>query len=220
MTDTATIKDDNAPLWARVRMALGAMVPARQPRERVPAYGQAAIARSLGMRQRLGAAIEEELGLAWTRSAERKVSLSLLVIEIDRINEYFSAYGKPATDDCTLAAMQAVRSVMPRSDDNCLRLGRACFVVVMADYPALMARAAAQKIALAIREEAIAHKESHAGIVTASIGVAVVNPAGNYDKRFFEAAAEALKKAQRRGLNRIEAVDLRATQDRKARAAA
>ena len=125
------------------------MRPVRQQKEREPAYGQAAIARSLGMRQRLGAVIEEELELAWSRSAERKVSLSLLVIEIDRIKEYFSVYGKRAADDCTFAVMQAVREAMPRAEDNCLRLGRASFVVVMADYPALMARAAAQKIALA-----------------------------------------------------------------------
>jgi diguanylate cyclase (GGDEF)-like protein len=219
MSDTAIAKDNGEPFWMRVRMALGAMRPVRQQRERVPAYGQAAIARTLGMRQRLGAMIEEELALAWSRSAQRKVSLSLLVIEIDRMKEYFSVYGKPATDDATNVVLSAVRQALPRPEDKCLRLGRSSFVVVMPDYPALMARAAAQKISLAIRDEAIAHKESHAGIVTASIGIAVTNPQGEFDRKFFEAAAEALARGQRRGLNRIETVDLRPAQEQKRKAA-
>jgi GGDEF domain-containing protein len=80
-----------------------------------------------------------------------------------------------------------------------------------------MARATAGKIADAIRAQGLAHKESHAGIVTVSQGLAVANPQGHYDRKFFEAAADRLKKAQRRGMGRIEAVDLRpAQQQRKA----
>ncbi|WP_375449567.1 diguanylate cyclase domain-containing protein [uncultured Devosia sp.] len=214
MTDIASIKTINDPFWSRVRMALGTM---RQ--ERGPAYGQAAIARSIGIKPRLGARLEEELGLAWDRSRERKVSLSLLVIELDRFKEYFTAYGKLAADDCLMAAMEAIRDALPRDGDGVLRLGRASFVVVLPDFPMLMARATALKIALAVRDASLAHKESHAGIVTASIGLAVGNPSGNYDRKFFETAAGALAKAQRRGLNRIEAVDLRPDQERKRKAA-
>ncbi|MEO5613813.1 MAG: hypothetical protein ABIR04_02655, partial [Cypionkella sp.] len=76
----------------------------------------------------------------------------------------------------------------------------------------------ANKIALAVRDLGLAHKESHAGLVTIGIGLAVSNPRGHFDRKFFETAAEALKKAQRRGLNRIEAVDLRPAQERKRKA--
>jgi diguanylate cyclase (GGDEF)-like protein len=213
MTDIATIKETADPFWMRVRMALGAMRPAQQ--ERAPAYGQAAMARSIGMKPRLGTRIEEELAGAWRHSAERRVSLSLLVIELDRFKEYFAAYGKGEADDCLLMVLQAINAVLPREGDRVLRLGRAAFVVVLPDFPVLMARATAQKIAIAVRDLSLAHKESHAGIVTTGVGLAVGNPRGNYDRKFFETAAEALKKAQRRGLNRIEAVDLRPAQDRK-----
>lgn len=216
MTDIVTTKDINDPFWTRVRTALGAMRPARQ--ERTPAYGQAAIARSMGMKPRLGSRIEEELGAAWMRSAERKVSLSLLVVELDRFKEYMTAYGKGGADDCVALVLQAIAGTLPREGDKVLRLGRASFVVVLPDFPVLMARATAQKIALAVRDLGLAHKESHAGIVTTGMGLAVGNPRGNYDKKFFEAAAEALKKAQRRGLNRIETVDLRPAQERKRKA--
>jgi diguanylate cyclase (GGDEF)-like protein len=216
VTDIVTIKDSADPFWTRVRMALGAMRPMRQERE--PAYGQAAIARSIGMKPRLGARLEEELAAAWTRSVERKVSLSLLVIELDRFKDYFTAYGKADADDCLLLVLQAIRDVLPREGDRVLRMGRASFVVVLPDFPVLMARTTAQKIAIAVRDLGLAHKESHAGILTVGIGLAVGNPRGHYDRKFFETAAEALKKAQRRGLNRIEAVDLRPAQQRQRKA--
>ena len=217
MTDTAIAKDQNEPFWTRVRAALGMMRPVAQ--ERMPAYGQAAIARSIGMKPKLGVRIEEELAQGWTHAAARHVSLSLLVIEIDRFADYFTAYGKGEADHCLLAVMQAITAALPREGDTCLRLGQAGFVIVLSDMPALMARATAGKIAEAVRHLSLAHKESHAGIVTLSMGLAVTNPRGGYDRKFFEAGAEALKKAQRRGMGRIEGVDLRPAQERKRRAA-
>lgn len=217
MTDIVTMKVTADPFWTRVRMALGAARPAQV--ERAPAYGKAAMARSIGMKPRLGARLEEELVTAWMRSAERKVSLSLLVIELDRFKEYSTGYGKLEIEDCLISVRDAIRAVLPREGDSVLRLGQASFVVVLPDFPVLMARATAQKIASAVRDLGLAHKESHAGIVTAGIGLAVGNPRGNYDRKFFETAAEALIKAQRRGLNRIEAVDLRPAQERKRKAA-
>jgi diguanylate cyclase (GGDEF)-like protein len=217
MTDTAIAKEQNESFWTRVRAALGMMRPVAQ--ERVPAYGQAAIARSIGMKPKLGVRIEEELAQGWTHAAARHVSLSLLVIEIDRFADYFTAYGKGEADHCLLAVMQAITAALPREGDTCLRLGQAGFVIVLSDMPALMARATAGKIAEAVRHLSLAHKESHAGIVTLSMGLAVTNPRGGYDRKFFEAGAEALKKAQRRGMGRIEGVDLRPAQERKRRAA-
>ncbi|MBE0581005.1 diguanylate cyclase [Devosia sp.] len=213
MTDTAITKDQAEPFWTRVRAALGALRPVRQ--ERAPAYGKAAIARSMGMKPRLGARIEEELSHGWSQSAARRVSISLVVIEIDRFADYFTAYGRDVADECLLAVMQAITENLPRPSDSCLRLGAAGFVVVLPDLPALMARAIAAKIAEAIRDLAMPHKESHAGIVTLSMGLAVTNPHGGYDRKFFEAAAEALKKARRRGMGRIEGVDLRPALERK-----
>lgn len=217
MTDAAIAKDSSDHFWTRVRMALGALRPVRQERERP--YGQAAIARQIGMRPKLGPRIEEELTKAWDRSAQARVSMSLLVIEIDRYREYFNAYGKGATDDCVMTVMQAIADALPHDEDTCLRLGRATFVVALPDMPVLMARTLAQKIAKAIRGQGLAHKESHAGTVTVSVGLAVSNPDGGYDRTFFEAGAEALKKAQRKGMARLEVIDLRPAQERRRKAA-
>jgi len=216
MTDTAIAKDGADSFWIRVRAALLAV----RPRERVPAYGQAAIARSIGMKPRLGPRIEEELSHGWSQAAARRVSLSLLVIEVDRFAEYFTAYGRAEADQCLLAVMEAIKANLPRPDDTCLRLGASGFVIVLPDLPALMARATAGKIAEMVRELALPHKESHAGIVTLSAGLAVTNPRGNYDRKFFEAADAALKRARRKGMGRMEGVDLRPALERKRKARA
>ena len=217
MSDTAA-GNDGDHFWARVRSALTVLNPVN--REPVPAYGQAAIARRIGIKPRLGSRIEEELEQGWADCARARVSMSLLVIEIDRMREHFTAYGKDGNDDCLRAVMQTIADALPRDGDVCLRMGSHTFIVALPDVPVLLAKVSAKKIAQAIRKLGLAHKESHAGIVTLSMGLAVVNPAGAYDKRFFEAAAVALKKAQRKGLGRLHSVDLRPAQERRRNAVA
>ena len=213
MSETVHSKDTSA-FWARVRTALTVLRPEG---ERKPSYGQAAIARQIGFKPKLGALIEEELAMGWRLSGLRNVSLSLLVVEIDRYAEYFAAYGQDETDAMLLDVQAAIQAALPRQGDNVFRLGRASFVIVLPDLPVLMARAAAAKMGEAIRRRGIPHRDSHAGAVSASMGLAVANPEANYDRTFFEAAAEALKKAQRRGLGRIEMMDLRPGQERRRR---
>lgn len=210
MTDTAQPKD-TTQFWSRVRDALNAVRPPQ--RQRQPAYGTAAIARSVGLRTRLGDRLEAALNIGWERAAAKRVSLSLLVIEIDQFGEYFAAYGKDAADQCLAAVIEASAKSLSTDTGKCLRYGRAGLVLVLPDWPGLMARASAEKIAAAVRALALPHKESHAGIVTASLGLAVVNPTDEYDRSFFEAAAEAVKRAQRKGLGRLEVVDLRTSED-------
>jgi diguanylate cyclase (GGDEF)-like protein len=214
MAGDTTVRDGD--FWARVRVALGLVRPDRVGD---PAHGQAAIARQLGIKPRLGSRIEDELAQGWSVAAGRRVSLSLLVIEIDRAAEFHQAYGREAMDDCMRQVMAVVAGTLPRSTDTCLRMGRSSLVLVLPDLPALMARSIAARIAAAIRTLAVPHRDSHAGSVTVSAGLAVCNPHGAYDRAFFEAAAEALKKAQRKGLGRLEAVDLRPEQERRRAAA-
>jgi len=218
MTDTTFDKDLAEPFWSRVRAALGALRPVSKDAQ--PEIGQAAFAKTHSRRSKPGPRIEEALARGWASAAARHVSLSVLVIEIDRMPEYLTAYGKPAADDCAASVMQAVADNLPHDGDICYRWDGATFVVVLPDLPVLMARASAAKIHDAIRHLGLIHKESHAGAVTVSIGLAVNNPGGHYDKKFFHTAMDALKKAQRKGLGRLETIDLRPVQERKRKKAA
>lgn len=213
MSMPATSKDQADFFWTRVRTALHAMRPLREP-----GYGQAAMARSMGMRPRLGAMIEQELAEGWAKAADKHVSLSLLVIEIDRASDFFAAYDAETAAQGVHAVMRAITDSLPRGGDSCLRLGPGGFVAVLPDVPVLMARSAALNIATAVRNLSLPNKESHEGVVTVSLGLAVTNPRGGYDKKFFEAGAEALKKAQRKGIGYLHTVDLRPALDRKRKA--
>lgn len=205
---------DNDGLWARIRGALGRGADAH-----VPAYGQAAIARNPNKKSRLAQRIDEEMRRSWTHAAERNVSLCVVALEMDGHAEYFAAYGREAVEDSLETLQGTIAALLPRQTDRCLRNGRSGFVLVLPDMPALMARDLASRIAVAVRREGIANRESHAGQVTLSTGIAVANPQGNFDRSVLDAANQAVKKAQRRGLARLEVIDLRGRNDRQRKAA-
>jgi diguanylate cyclase (GGDEF)-like protein len=215
MSEVSLVKDEHDALWTRIRAAVEAMRPGgRQDRE--PAYGRAAIARSLGMRTPLGERIEDVLEEAWAHCAERRVTLSLLLVGIDRFKDLHLIYERGTIERELKAVETVLRRGLPRAGDACLRHGRSSFLIVLPDYPVLLAKALAGKLMDEVRGLAIPHKESHAGILTAGVGLVAVNPHGSRDRKLFDAAADALARAQRYGLGRIETVDLRPGQRRKA----
>lgn len=194
----------NDSFWARLRATLG-----RGADGHVPAYGQAAIARNSKKKPRAAQLIDEAFRNSWTHAAERNVSLCVLALEMDLHADYFAAYGREAVEDSLEALQAAITAVLPRDTMQCLRNGRAGFVLVLPDMPALMARDLANRIAVAVRKEGLPNRESHAGQVTLGVGIAVANPQGGLDRSVLEAAQQAVQKAQRRGLGRLEIIDLR-----------
>jgi len=204
----------NDGLWARIRTAL-----ARGADVTEPPYGQAAIARNPNKKSRLAQRIDEELRRGWSHCADRHVSLCVLTLEIDGYAEYFAAYGREAVEDCIDSIEETIQAQLTRETDMCLRSGQTGFVLVLPDMPALMARDLASRIAAALRRQGIPNRESHAGQVTLSTGIAVVNPQGKLDRAVLNAAGQAVKKAQRRGLARLEVVDLRGRDDKRRQAA-
>ncbi len=201
-------------LWARIRAAL-----ARSSDTREPPYGHPAIARNPNKKPRLAQRIDEELRRGWSQCAERNVSLCVLALEVDGYAEYFAAYGREAVEESLDSIDSIIGAQLTRETDICLRSGQTGFVLVLPDMPALMARELASRIAAALRREGIPNRESHAGQVTLSTGIAVVNPQGKLDRSVLNAASQAVKRAQRRGLARLEVMDLRGRDDKRRKAA-
>jgi diguanylate cyclase (GGDEF)-like protein len=201
----------NEGLWARIRAAL--------TRTDAPAYGQPTIAQNPNKKLRSAQRIDDELRRRWNEAAGRNVSLCVLALEVDRFADYHTAYGREAVEQCLLSLEEMITGLLPREGDRCLRHGRAGFVLVLADMPVLMARELASKIAAELRRQGLPNRESHAGQVTLSMGLAVVNPQGGLDRTVLNTAVQAVKKAQRRGLARLEVADLRSQDDRRRKAA-
>ena len=201
-------------LWARIRAAL-----VRDTEAHEPPYGHAAIARNPNKKSRLAQRIDEELRRGWNHCAERNVSLCVLALEIDGYAAFFATYGKEAVEDSVESLEAIIAAQLTRETDICLRNGQTGFVLVLPDMPALMARELASRIAAALRREGIPNRESHAGQVTLSTGIAVVNPQGKLDRSVLNSAFQAVRKAQRRGLARLEVMDLRGRDDKRRQAA-
>ena len=201
-------------LWARIRAAL-----ARDAEAHEPPYGHAAIARNPNKKSRLAQRIDEELRRGWNHCSERNVSLCVLALEIDGYAEFFATYGREAVEVSFDSLEAIIGAQLARETDICLRNGQTGFVLVLPDMPALMARELASRIAAALRREGIPNRESHAGQVTLSTGIAVVNPQGKLDRSVLNSASQAVKKAQRRGLARLEVMDLRGRDDKRRHAA-
>jgi len=194
--------------WNRVRTLLSKGAGSFNPQG-------AAMLRGLDRRQASGKPLEEELQSAWMLAAERRVSLCVMSLEIDCFSDYLTAYGRDAADDCLEALDQVISPLLKRETDRCLRVGQSGFVLVLPDMPLLLGRDLANKITLAVRRAGLVNKESHAGTVTLGAGMAVVNPQPPYDRDVLELARQALRRAQRRGLSRLDIADLRNTDDRK-----
>jgi len=216
----------NAGFWDRVTSVLkpggaakNSAGPRRLGRRGAGGDGHAQIT-PLSTRTARAQQIDEAFEAGWSQCELRRVSMAVVVIEVDRFREYGRAYGPVAAENCLLAVQTAIRAALPRSEDFLGRQGRAAFTVLLPDYPMLMAQAAAQKIAAAIAEAGIAHKESHRGQVTVSVGVAMANPRGETNRNVLTVAQAALERARGRGLNRIEIIDMRPHQKAMRRGAA
>lgn len=193
--------------WQRVRTILGRHAALR-------GSGGAEALEAMRKRYPAGRPIEEELQRAWLMASERRVSLCVVALEIDCHVEYLSAYGRDAAEDCMETLERLIASLLVREDDSCMRLGQSGFVLVLPDMPMLMGRELVMKINQAVRRQGLINKESHAGAVTLGAGLAVVNPEPPYDRNVLDIAKQALRKAQRRGLGRLDIADLRGGEKR------
>ncbi|PXA98145.1 hypothetical protein DMC47_10215 [Nostoc sp. 3335mG] len=207
MSMTETSQKDR--FWQRIRMLLGAGPGGRQ------ALGRAEPARRLSSARPL----DEELQRGWMLCAERRVSLCVMALEVDCFPEYLAAYGRDASEDCLDRIEAVIVGQLKREGDTCLRMGQSGFLLVLPDMPMLMGRDLALRIAQAVRRAGLANKESHAGAVTLGAGLAVVNPEPPFDRIALDMARQALRKAQRRGLSRLDIADLRVADERRSVAA-
>lgn len=215
MSTAKASTDERDQLWTRLRHALAGLRPGlrRQGDEEArvePAYGISAIARA-----RMGgvtARIESSLKHAWARSAEAKVSMAVMAVEVDRFREWHLCADRDTIEAGMARIVEAAEGLLPRAQDLCLRHGRQGLIVVLPDYPFLMARQLSRTLSRTVRALAIPHRESHAGVVTVGVGLAGINPQGKYDSVLFEEARDALARARRLGIDRAEVRDLRPRQ--------
>lgn len=145
----------------------------------------------------------------WSRCRRDKLSISLLLVDIDRFKPYNDSYGHPAGDHVLKQVAKCLQKSVQRPADFVARYGGEEFAVVLADTSDSGARKTGERILSDIRALYISHEHREPGeepYITASIGaVSMVPEAADSLDTLIELADKALYEAKGRGRNRLVA---------------
>jgi diguanylate cyclase (GGDEF)-like protein len=145
----------------------------------------------------------------WQQALRDRRSLALLLIDVDHFKAYNDRYGHQAGDQTLRRVAQVVQGFARRPLDIAARYGGEEFVLALFDLSGDSVRELADQLRKSIHALSIVHEDSvTAGIVTASVGVAIVGPRiGRSPEGAVQVADEALYSAKRSGRNCISVVD-------------
>jgi len=151
-------------------------------------------------RRRFDEALANEL----RRSARSAKPLALLMLDVDYFKKYNDRYGHQAGDECLRVIARVLQGSSRRATDLVARYGGEEFVIIVAESEAGSAIQLGENICDAIFSLKIPHADSPFGYVTASIGVAAVQPDDNtVPDRVVRIADQALYHAKYQGRNRV-----------------
>ena len=150
---------------------------------------------------------DEMLEQEHRRAARESVPLALLLIDVDRFKAFNDTSGHMAGDACLRRIAAELHTHPRRPADLVARYGGEEFAFLLPGTDGAGALARAETMRLAIRDLAIAHGCSPAGVVTISIGVSVIWPQPGQDlaPTLIDVADTALYRAKAAGRNRVEA---------------
>ena len=139
------------------------------------------------------------------RAVRRGASLALLMIDVDQFKDYNDRYGHVEGDACLRKVAELVRAGAKRPGDLAARYGGEEFVVLLPATDAAGAKSVADQLLIAIHRAALPHARGAGRFVTASIGVAAIQPGerGITARSLVERADRALYAAKDAGRDRV-----------------
>lgn len=152
---------------------------------------------------------DEQIGSLWQQAIRARVSLGLLIVDIDHFKNYNDSLGHQAGDECLARIAKILAVAARRPLDLAARYGGEEFAILLydADRNGLeeLARSLQNEISLVAIPHPASPVQSH---VTVSIGGACVTPIdGRSVSGFVQLADEALYTAKDRGRNRVAIMD-------------
>ncbi|WP_326491182.1 diguanylate cyclase [Paraburkholderia sp. HD33-4] len=148
--------------------------------------------------------LDEHLAAEWSRGTRDKTTLGLLMIDVDNFKAYNDTYGHVAGDEVLKSVAHTIEACLGRSPDLAARFAGEQFAVVVPGASAGSLRLLAEKIRIAIEDLAITHAGSADGVVTISIGAAMVVPSDAEPvTTLIEAAEVGLYRAKHDGRNQV-----------------
>ena len=153
-------------------------------------------------------AFDDHYARLWQQAIRDRRALALLLIDVDHFKAYNDRYGHQAGDEALRRVARVVQGFARRPLDIAARYGGEEFLLALYDLGAEHVRELAEQVRATVQGLGIRHDDSPAGVVTASIGVAIVSPrVGRSSDGAVQLADEALYTAKRGGRNGIRVVD-------------
>ncbi|HEY0846749.1 MAG TPA: GGDEF domain-containing protein [Noviherbaspirillum sp.] len=148
---------------------------------------------------------DEAFALLWNEALGTGRSIGLLVIDIDNFKAYNDRHGHLQGDICLRKVADAMKGELRLGLDLLARFGGEEFVALLPGVDEQAGTVAAERLRQAVEDQAITHCAADGGIVTISVGVAVIPPAAVSTREDLLSMADAaLYDAKRNGKNRVE----------------
>jgi diguanylate cyclase (GGDEF)-like protein len=149
-------------------------------------------------------AFDDHLARVWRQSRRERHNLSLLIIDIDHMQEFNKRYGHPEGDRCIQRVGEALKKSVRRPLDFVARYDGSRFALVLYDPPTAYIRRLVVNIQTAIAELHIPNEGSPIGPrITVSIGAVVLGPQTSKSlEAGLQFAEEALSASKLRGRDR------------------
>lgn len=144
------------------------------------------------------------LSAEWDRARRLQQPLAVVMIDVDHFKAYNDNYGHQAGDDCLRTIANELNSHIRRAGDIVARYGGEEFAILAPNMNLLSIHRLAETICHSLKQKALPHVNSPLGVVTASIGVAVLIPdIAATPQHLLQLADAALYRAKRGGRNQV-----------------
>jgi diguanylate cyclase (GGDEF)-like protein len=148
---------------------------------------------------------DDQMSRIWRQARRERAPVQIILVDIDYFKVFNDLYGHQAGDDCLRRVADTLNVAAKRPFDLCARYGGEEFVLVLSDPPRDYAETLPERLRREVASLGVPHEGSPvAGVVTVSIGVAMVTPGnGRSLAGAVQMADEALYQAKEEGRNRV-----------------
>lgn len=147
---------------------------------------------------------DQYLEYEWQRATREKISISLILCDVDYFKLYNDCYGHLCGDRCLQKVASVLKKTVKRSADLVARYGGEEFAIVLSNTHIEGAQKVAEDIRLEVEKRKFPHKVlSTNQYVTVSLGISTTIPTPQSSpKTLIKAADKALYQAKDSGRNR------------------